>query len=345
MDQWLTGSKDGFRARVADLLWAQWTTMGVAGQQAIAGDQVLDPEALVAVTCTIGREDPRLFDAMLDWLGVNGRYLNPHRLRRMLTTWPLAGAPVWMAVAATLQQGGPTDKWARSARSKVPGGARPEPLFRLADGRPLPVLHRPDPVFASCGWLREPYRPRGVARPFPPAGPATLLLRLRALLGIHARCEILAFLATAGRGTPRAVARACGYFPATVIKALSDMGESGFVRSRVEGRLRPYVLVDEGWRALLVGNRPASWVIWPAVFSVLEQLWIHLHQPDLAGRSPLELASGLRRLLKDQVGKTSTQTGLAVTLDDWSDHPGEALLPYLSSRLLTLLDILLPRGS
>ena len=96
-----------------------------------------------------------------------------------------------------------------------------------------------DPAFEASGFLRDVYEPREVALPFKPDIPQKLILRLRALLGVNARCELLAFLILNDKGSPRAVARDCYYFPATVSKALAEMSGSGYIHSRVQGRASP----------------------------------------------------------------------------------------------------------
>jgi DNA-binding PadR family transcriptional regulator len=330
----LTSFRTEFRERLLDLLWRQWTALGVSGQPAPWKTTPLDPEALLLVTCTVGRHDARLFDAVLDWLGVNGRYVNVGRLRRMLKDYPFAGAEVYAAVAEKTSTSEHAVKWARSAvAAKV---AEPEaggPLFFLPDGRPLPVVREPDPTFSAHGLLRDRYEPRGVAGPFRPDAPANLLLRLRALLGVSARCEVLAFLLLSGRGSPRAVARACGYYPATVAKALAEMAESGFVVSRVEGRRRHYALVPEGWRELLLGKGRPQWIVWPALFSALEQTWLFLQRPELADRPPLEQASELRRVLKSRLADNLARSGLPLTLVGEESQAGEELLPFFVERM------------
>ena len=61
----------------------------------------IDPEALVLTTCTFGRHDAGLFDAMLEWAGISGRYLNVQRCKRMLATRALSGEAVFRALADT----------------------------------------------------------------------------------------------------------------------------------------------------------------------------------------------------------------------------------------------------
>lgn len=341
MQTLLTAFRVEFQERMLGLLWRQWTALGVTGQGPLPWRRTpLDPEALLLLSCTLARHDARLFDAMLDWMGVNGRYLNAQRLRRMLAEGRFAGDDVLAAVVATAGVTGHSVKWTRSSRPAAMPPQPPNALFVLPDGAPLPVMRDPDPMFLAHGLLRDPYEPRGVAQTFRPDSTANLLLRLRAFLGVNARCEILAYLLLNGRGSPRAIARACCYYPATVSKALAEMADSGYVVSRVEGRHRHYALASDAWHALLCvdGNHP-TWVTWASLFSALGQAWTFLHAAERDGQSPLAQASALRRLLEPAILDGFARSGLPIVFGDDRAYEGEALLPFFVDGMSRTLDV------
>lgn len=330
-----------FRDRLLDLLWRQWTALGVTGQASPWRLTPVDPEALLLVSCTLARHDARLFDAILDWLTINGRYLNVQRVRRLLSDQSFKGEAVFAAMAAKTSTSAFAVKWARSTRAQNNKAAlEDEPLFFMPDGKPLPVLHAPDPVFLSYGLVRELYDKRGVAQPFGTRDSATLLLKLRALIGVSSRCEILTYLLLNGYGSPRAVARSCGYYPATVIKALAEMEESGFLVSRMEGRQRQYSLTSDVWRTLLLGEVRPRWIAWPALLSALEQIWLFLGVPEREGQPPLAQASSLRRILITSVNDKLVSSGLGLPALATEPHTGEELLPYFITRMNNVLDTL-----
>lgn len=337
MNKSLNEFKSGFRDRLLDLLWRQWTALGVSGHGGTWEGPAIDPEALLLFSCTVARHDARLFDAMLDWMRINGRYINVQRIKRMFAHEGFAGKAVFEAVAAVTKTPAHAMKWGRSAQSAAGGASKLEPLFYLKDGTPLPVLREKDPLFAAAGLLRDRIEPRDVAQPFRPEPSANLILRLRALLGVNARCEILAFLLLNSRGSPRAIARDCYYFPATVSKALSEMSASGYVVSRTEGRHRYYQLVSEAWRELLIGGICPPWVTWARLFGALEQIWLMLWHEDLTSKSTLAQASALRRILRNSVADGLDRSGLPFIFGDDSAHTGETLIPYFVDRLNVLL--------
>jgi hypothetical protein len=335
-NHWLSDYKSEFRDRILELLWRQWTTLGISGHGGRWSGAVIDPEALLLFSCNLARHDARLFDAILDWLRVNGRLINVQRLKRMAAQEGFIGLEVFPAIASITKTPELAMKWGRSAALPKLPAAPPQPLFYLKNGTPLPVIREKDPVFAAAGFLRDLYESRDVAQLFKPELPQNLILRLRALLGVNARCEILAFLLLNERGSPRSVARNCYFFPATVSKALSEMSGSGYVLSRSEGRHRYYQIFPNTWRDLLLGDSRPAWVVWGRLFSALEQIGLFLSQDNLADKSPLAQASALRRILKS-VTERIEHSGITGLWGDPEAHVGESLIPFFLTQTSALL--------
>ena len=332
-----------FRERVLDLLWRQWISLGVSGHGQAWTQGVIDPDALLLASCTIARHDPRLFDAMLDWLAVNGGFVNVNRIHRMLKDESNAGGAVFASVASAIRATDNALKWSRSAAVQGDSRKTDEALFYMPDGSPLPIVGEPDPVFQRHGLLRDRYIPRDTASAFSPELPVNLLLRLRAFLGVNARCEILTYLLLNGSGSPRAIARACGYYPATVSKALSEMGASGYLSSRIDGRHRYYTLNSGAWGEAILEGSTTSWINWIPLFSALEQIWLFLYAPGRDAQAPLAQASDLRRLLNASVMEQIAESRLAIHPGDHTRHPGDALLPFFINQVTEMLDCLAPR--
>ncbi len=331
-----------FLNRILDLVWRQWTTAGIAGRAEIWTSSAIDPEALFLFSSTISRYDARLFDAIQEWLGVNGHFINVQRLKRILKEERFAGEPVLAAMTAAT-----TDSVNRAKWSKIVKGLRspesesdPQPLFYLESGKPMPVVRDHDAQFAEYGFIRDRFEARGVADSFRPERPANLLLRLRSLLGVNARSEVFEYLLVNKVGSPRAIAADCYYSPAAIIKTMAEMKSSGFVASRTQGRRKLYSLSPDTWRDLFID--PAAnltWVVWPRVFSALEQIWLFLDAGELATKSPLEQASSLRRLLTGGVISQLERSLPEFTFGDPTQHPAELLIPFFTTRLGTVLQL------
>jgi hypothetical protein len=236
---------------------------------------LIDPESLLLITCTVGRYDARMFDAMVEWMGINGRYINVQRLKRIMASEQFAGEQVVRAVAAMTRDSVSAAKWSGTAKpgEVKPGEAEapPCPLFFLSNGKPMPVQQEPDPIFCAHGLLRTRYETRNVAQLFRPEPVCNLLLRLRAFLGVNARCEIIAYLLLHEKGSPGPLARDAYYFPLTISKAMAEMRVAWQARlGEAEQQLAEVRAAEQrGARAACVARlRVPHWVPWRVVTGV-----------------------------------------------------------------------------
>ncbi len=335
----LTDFRQELLGLLLDTVWRQWKTAGVSGHGEPWTGSVIDPEALLLFSTTVGRYDPRLFDAIQEWLRANGHFINVQRLKRILKEEPFAGEPVLSAMTAAASTSVNRAKWAQITANPPGAGIEPEPLFYLESGEPLPVVRDHDPNFAEYGFIRDRFEERGIAEPFRPELQGNLLLRLRALLGVNARCEVFEYLLVNGVGSPRAIASDCYYYPATISKTMSEMGRSGFLVSRIQGRRRIYSLTPDTWAGLFLdAEAELTWVVWPRLFNALEQIWLFLDDRNLTDRSPLEQASSLRRLLTGGVISQLERSLPGFIFGDLAAHRAETLIPFFITRLTAVLD-------
>jgi len=285
--------------RLLDLLWRQWSALGVPGRTTMEERRLVDPESLLLLSLTIGRYDARLFDEVLDWLVVNGAFLNVQRLRNLMKLFRFQSQAQLSAISELLmKKSNDPLKWKRLASPRSPRNA--EPLFFLKSGKPIPMPDEKAPEFSAYGLLRGTIKLRGHAQHFPTKGMPSLLLRLRALLGVNARCELLCLLAAAEEIHPSKIARQTGYSPRTVQNTLAEMARSGVVQMRSGNREKWYCLQNNVLDQLLKPEgSPTPWVNWAPLFRALEMLWIRVIDPKRENLDPLTLASEWRRLGKE----------------------------------------------
>jgi len=325
-----------FLDKLLDLIWGQWTALGVSGYSASDDPRLIDPEALLLATCSFGRYEPRLFDEALDCLQENGWTINTQRLSTLLRDEQWSGAPVLAAVAGWLSTGKYALKWRRLS-NHPPRNAAPEELFRLKDGRPSPVVGEPEPHFAGYGFQRGPLRLRGHSQAFRPLDRRNLVVQLRALCGVNVRAEVIAYLLTHETGHPTEIAKAAYYHKRTVQDALVEMSRSGVVDIRPSGREKHYWLRTNEWQTLL--QRPDAlpqWVCWPPYFSAMERIWQRIHDPKLDGLDALALSSVLRQLMVE-VRPSIERAGFDKTLSDDRQYLGERYLSVFLADVIKLL--------
>ena len=197
--------------------WEQWAQMGVLADPIATSDWATDPEALIVLTLEVARAEPRLFDELLDWMLRNESLLSVRRLRSMCTSptdEKLVDAAIrWLA-------------WERpSARLKTPPATTvdQDTLEALFHGGG-PVRER-DESFAAAGFLRPVLHPSGKSRAPDLLAPINLGLRLRAILGVGIRAEVIRVML--GTRAPwmsaQALAQSAGYSKRNVHDALAGL--------------------------------------------------------------------------------------------------------------------------
>lgn len=280
-----------------NLLWRQWSAIGVSGYSISEESKVIDPEALLLLTLTVARNDARLFDEVLDWLGVNGDFLNVQRLQNLVKQFDFQAKAELSAVAEVLgQKSSVALKWKNLATKY--SQEKESPLFYMTDGHPMPTPKECDDIFRHHGLLRPVIRKRGLSQPFPKDGMPALLLRLRALFGVNLRCEILCLLGSVDEVHPSLIAKLLGQGPRSTQNLLAEMVHSGAVQVRTSAREKKYALAPEVLDKLLRPQGSTPWVNSVPLFRALEILWLGVTNPRLQSLDPLMLASEWRRITK-----------------------------------------------
>lgn len=326
---------------MVDLLWHQWSSIGVAGYARADRNSIIDPEALVLATTRYGRHDSRLMDEAIDWLMKFGRRISLQRLQGLDRSWPGVSEPgVLAAIAEVLGQQVSNRKW----RVMVDGlleNAETESLFIGADGRAAPHFGDADPVFLKHGYRRGKLEFRGMSQAPDPRVGENLLFTLRGLLGVNARAEILGWLLTHESGHPAAIARSTGYFSKSIQQILNEMEESGHVISLRQGREKHFRVRKADWQFLLPSS-PASqpdfpkWVDWMPRFSAINCFLETLAQPGLAEKSEHFQAIQFRDAL-DRATPALVQAGCAGQMRATRELRGGDLIKALLSDLDVLV--------
>jgi hypothetical protein len=275
MSDWLKKSKEEFHEYVLEFLWRQWSILGVAGHADYQDNRIIDPEALLLFSLNICRYEPRLFDEILDWLHTNGHFINVQRLQQIQKKYKFSCGPQLSAVAELLSKNTKYRlKWANLAKKHYL--TPPEPLFFDKDDNALPYPEEKylAPEFLAHGLKRGKIEFRHLSKSFYVQSPACLLLKLRAMFGITARCEILCLLACGDEIHPAQAARLTAYYQKTVQTTLLEMAQSGAILTRAAKKEKYYRLKPSVMDGLLKCNgHSAQWLNWPAVLKIVGSVW------------------------------------------------------------------------
>ena len=299
MTNWLIKSKDQFQEHIFDFLWRQWSILGVAGTTKSEENRIIDPEALLLFSLSVCRYESRLFDEIIDWLFQNGQFINVQRLQQIQKKYDFHCGSQLSSIAELLSKKSSYKlKWSGLAKKYYQKPA--EPLFFTKDGNslPCPLDEDANPVFMDHGLRRGPINLRGYSQSFDLHSPSSLLLRLRAFLGINARAEVLCLLASVKEIHPSEAARRTAYYQKTIQTTLVEMAQSGVILTRTSKkekfyRLKPGVLDN----LLKPTSKSPTWINWPDYLKIVETIWLKTSELSTMTLDPLLLISELKKLM------------------------------------------------
>jgi hypothetical protein len=267
--------------------------MGMLASSSRIDPWAADPEALLLLSFELGREEPRLFDETLDWLLVNERLVSLHRLRNLAVDEE--DQALSRAVIQWLGQ------WRRKNAQQLPAelDSRLDAVPLLLDER-IPV-ERADPAFLANGFLKswnEPAR-RSVQPDL--TLPINFAFRMRSLLGVGARAEVVRVLLTvdAPAMSLQAIAASSGFNKRNVQEAAAALRAAGAANSWTLGNEQRLDLPREPWLKMLSLDRPPLQVDWPQLFHALRLLLRWLRDPETEHLSDYMRASNARELVEE----------------------------------------------
>lgn len=347
METWLPDFRNRCQEAVLDLLWRQWCSLGVSGHAPPANPaRLIDLEALVLATTSLGRHEPRLFDEALDWLASFGSLVNLQRLANLHRIHPLGDGRVLSAVADWLTKRAAQPRWKAITKGgpETGAGLALEPLFRDSTG---PSAAMSDAIFGARGLERSAFQPRGMSQAPQPLLPPNLMASLRALIGVSARVEILLYLAGSQAAAGAAdIARATGYAPRTLQALLQEMLLSGHLlgqeppaRREAASHRRPrgrYQLQPSDWAFLTSGKPLPRWTPWASIYTVAGSVLTAIPATGVGSVHPAVISSRLRETLAAE-SPALAAAGLLPDLDLRPEVPGTELVKTLADRLPALI--------
>jgi hypothetical protein len=305
MNQLRSKSYNNFTDILLHYIWKNWCSLGVFGTPDPEVKEIIDIEALLLLTCSVGRCDPRLFDEVMDWLTVNWELINVNRIKHMLKKYSWSGERALRAVAAwMLENQGKLTKWSSLATIKESHNQM-APFFIEHDGSINQFFGIADPSFSKYGFARGELVLRGYSRPFLNDNPACLLLSLRSFFGTNVRAEIITYLLTHHEGAhPSAIAREIGYYQKTVQNALVAMKQSQWVNCRDTSQEKIYTLDTSMSKSFLGTDKNSlKWMNIVPIYCLLERIWEKVHNPEFStlsvGIQSIELRESVMPLIKD----------------------------------------------
>jgi hypothetical protein len=336
MNESLQKFRSQFLEGTLALLWRQWSALGISGYTDPQLPRILDPEALLCATCIFGRYEPRLFDEAADWLRENGALIHLSRLKTLARMPDLECSTILAALTGPLQKKAGTQKWKALNLPSSDQENLQSFFINKNDFSAFPQVGPRDAFFASQGWFRGPLNFSHKSSAAMGNGGSNFLIRLRALFGVNARCEILAFLLDRGYSHPHEVARQTHYFVKTVQDAMVQMRLSGLVTVRSEAGKKIYGLDKSAWSPLLFPNQPSPiFLNWPVIYAQLAGLWKVLGSLQAHESNLLLVAAKLKEWART-ARPLLDSAGLSGVLRSEELYPGESYLPVFMEDVIKL---------
>jgi hypothetical protein len=247
--------------------WAQWSVLGGhVGGRFTKPAAVVDPEALVLLSCALRDDEGRLWDMVGGFAELGCGVLSVQRTRNVAAAFPSETRSELAEFAAIAVALGKDARW-----------------------RPLAAkAHRP----FRQGKLTNPTRNA--------ADPAALIPRLRLAFGVHARTDALAFLIASApvAATSREVAEATAYGEMPVRRGLSAIANARLLIADGE-RPERYHAERSRWAPLLqYTDAFPPWRHWHTLFAFLAAAVPSARSLTGSGTDYV-ISSRLRRLVLD----------------------------------------------
>lgn len=308
----LSDLRDEFQERLAGFLWSQWGQMGVSAETTRRDTWAMDPEALLLLTFEVGRGEPRLFEEVLDWLLLNERLISVQRLRN------LAEDDSDRALVEAVLG------WLGQNRRRPRLGAKQQTLW--ADREPQPFFRDsrlrvgdPDPAFLAQGFLKPRADPSRKSQAPDLGRLINFAFRLRLLLGVGVRAEVVRILltVTAPWVNAQTLGAMTAYTKRNAQEAAGALGAAGEATAQLVGNENRFAAPREQWARFLgldVEGLPRH-ENWPQVFRIWRAVLRWLGDPANEDLSDYMLASAVRTLL-ESVESELLLSGSPISLGD-----------------------------
>lgn len=308
-----------------DMLWQQWTQLGVLGHDSGEDSKLtLDPEALLVFSAFFGRYDQRLFDLMSDWLLSYHSLLNIPRLKSLQRKAKITDKAALGYLAAVCADRG--DKRWKTLATQWASDDIEEPRLMFGDpfGESSTYVRSQDAAALRYGYIRHEYQPSGKVLRSLPQHQSTMLLTMRALVGGGARAEVLLLLWLTGGCRILELVRRSGYARSTIQEVLDELLIGNMVMVIPEGKCSMYYMLKQPeFFGALPGFLPTFFPNWQCWYDALGMLWLGISNPRFAKVSEITFRGEVARLLREIVHPAWFKSGLQAAFGEQKPFPRE----------------------
>lgn len=305
-----------------EMAWRQWSALGVNANTPPERKRVIDPEALLAYTLSIGPNDRRLLEATLEWINEHSGWLSVSRLKAVLSLFCRPDAP--------LNEGIIAPEILAVFKEVI---ASQGPRWRSI----VSFVHKQIEASGSNVTIKG-FKPRGVLGALSFQQPVLAELQLRAIFGVEARASVFVFLLFNDEGNSNSIAKAIFADQGNVYKILEKWVSAGIIVKASGYKAATYSLAEKTrWLNLLGLDKELLFLNWMHTFHVLGKISTALSKQLWASDNYL-MASFFRDVLSD-LQPLAKQ--LKVGLPEPALSPGDKFFEPFSRLLIRLVNELI----
>ena len=271
--------RDEITTLALQLARSLWAELGVGGSQFRHDWQAIDLEPLIIFTASLARTDDAFVTKTISWCALNSAWISVERLRNLSPRFCPTTRESLDLFGAAADEGGKSKKADK-------GSAR---AVQIASGE-WPDLKRP----------------------------SLIQLRLRALVGVGARAELLKLM-LADPEEPKSMgelAQNSAFRTRSCVEALDALSAAGIVKVEPAGHLFVHRLARPADLAVALNGVPVAFPDWIAVFTTIDA--IREYAARLGEQQPGRVAAAkkLTGALRTQFGRL----GVAAEVPDIRDE-------------------------
>ncbi len=304
-----------------EMAWRQWSALGINANTPPEKKRVIDPEALLAFTLSIGLNDKRLLQATLEWLSKYGNWLSVSRLKTALSLFCRPDGPI--------NEGVISPEILTSLKEVIePQGPRWRSIVRFVDKQTKASVSNSQSMS---------FKTRDILRPLNFQQPVLAELQLRAIFGVEARASVFTFLLFNDDGNSNSIAKDIFADQGNVYKILEKWVKAGIVVKVSGHKTTAYSLAEKTkWFSLLELDKSSLFLNWIYTFHVLGKITMALNKQPWAKDNYL-MASLFREVTPD-LRHMAKQ--LKISLPEPTRYPGAEFFEPFSRALLRFVSAL-----
>jgi len=288
---------------IQNMLWRHWSALGLPGHIHVSeSESILDPESLLLFSSIFARYDQRLYDLILDWIQTHSSQINIQRLKTLYSKVECKDTASLGYIASIAAETDPA-RWRKPSHDyALLDASTPLTLFRKSDNTPEDFIPKFDFLARQYGFLRNPRKKTGKITSRSPQNTASLLLRMRGILGVSARAETILILLTSNICKIQNIVERSGFCWKSIQEVLEELIASNFVSS-INGisKGKQYYLSNPDKILLFFDIHTPIFAAWPNIYDAIGLLWQCCSNHSLADVSEETFQNELKTLYLEKI--------------------------------------------